>query len=123
MDEAQMMQIAVLVKEMLEPRFQGIERSIVDVRTSIADMDIRMETRFQAVEGSIADMHIRMETRFQAVEGSIAVLQTDVANTNAGLPKSDEDNVNAFVIGICSSVWPFRRFWVPLCPKSWTKAD
>jgi hypothetical protein len=105
MDEAQMMQIAVLVKEMLEPRFQGIERSIVDVRTSIVDMNTRMETRFQAVEGSIAD------------------LQIDVANTNARLPKSDEDNVNAFVIGICSSVWPFRRFWVPLCPKSWTKAD
>ena len=137
MDEAQMMQIAVLVKEMLEPRFQGIEKSIDSMQTTIAsmqttiastqasivDMNTRMEVRFQAVEASVADMNTRMETKFHAVEANIVDLQTNMASTNAKLTQPGEDDANAFIIGICNIMQPFTRFWVQLRPKLRAKID
>jgi hypothetical protein len=112
MDEAQMMKIAVLIKEMLEPRFQGIEKSMGIMQATIGSM-----------QTSITDMNTRMETKFQAVEASIVDLQTNMASVNAKLTQPGEDDANAFIIGICNIMRPFTLFWVPLHPKSRAKAD
>jgi hypothetical protein len=36
--------------------------------------------------------------------------------------KNSNDDLQCSV-GVCDFVWAFRRFWLPVCPKSWTKFE
>ena len=108
MDEVQIQRIVELVAAVLEPKFEAIDKRFEAT-------DKKFEERFEAMDR-------KFEERFETVEQSITALKTSVANIEARLPPTN-NNDDTTAIGIYETVWPFRRFWVPLCPKSWIKAD
>ena len=110
MDEVQIQRIVELVAAVLEPKFEAIDKRFeaIDKRFEAIDK------RFEAID-----------KRFEVVDDNITAMRTSITNLETRLPPTthDTNDDNATAIGIYETVWPFRRFWVPLCPKSWIKAD
>ena len=96
LSDAQMQRIEAMVLAAMDKRLAGLEKSVGDLSTRMTGL----ESRMAGVEGRMA-----------GVEGRIAGFP--VAANEANVP----------VIGMYDTIWPFRRFWVPMCPKSWIKAD
>ena len=97
-----------------EAQFQLIlERA---VNASENRMMARFDAKFEAMDQKFDAKFDAMEGKFQAVDTSI----TDIKNR---LPKTEEELANESIIGIYDTIWPFRRFWVPFCPKTWIKPD
>ena len=108
MDEVQIQRIVELVSAALEPKFEAMDKKF---EARFEAMDKKFEARFEAID-----------ERFKGVEENITAMTASIANLQARTPQTNNDD-NATAIGIYETVWPFRRFWVPLCPKSWIKAD
>ena len=117
LSDAQMQRIEAMVLAAMDKRLGPVEKSLAGLESGIANLNSQMvglESRMVGVEKSVGELSTRMtglESRMAGVEGRIAGFP--VAANEANVP----------VIGMYDTIWPFRRFWVPMCPKSWIKAD
>jgi hypothetical protein len=96
LSDAQMQRIEAMVLAAMDRRLGPVESGIADLNARMAGLESRMTG---------------LESRMAGVEGRIA-----------GFPAAGNEP-NVPVIGMYETIWPFRRFWVPMCPKSWIKAD
>ena len=101
MDDAQVQRIVEIVIQTVVPiiekridaKFEEFERR----------MDLKLETKIQEVRNEI------QEVRNEVHEVRTEVRSIQPIVNNAESPSSE--------LGISDFIWPFRRFWLPVCPK------
>ena len=98
----------------LEARFTALEASLKEtIQRSVANAMVAQRAGIEeVVTNAIAAQRAREE---EAVARAQAARQARIRE------QEDEIQITA---GLCALVWAFRRFWIPVVPKSWvnTKA-
>ena len=103
LSDAQMQRIEAMVLAAMDKRLGPMEKSLAGLESGVANLNSQMV--------GLESQMVGLESRMAGVEGRIA-----------GFPAAANE-ANVPVIGMYETIWPFRRFWVPMCPKSWIKAD
>ena len=115
MDDAQVQRIVEIVIQTVVPiiekridaKFEEFERR----------MDLKLETKIQEVRNEIQAVRNEIQAvrnEIQEVRNNVHEVRTEVRSiqpivNNAESPSSE--------LGISDFIWPFRRFWLPVCPK------
>jgi predicted ribosome quality control (RQC) complex YloA/Tae2 family protein len=123
MDDAQVQRIVEIViqtvvpiiEKRLDVKFEEFERRIdlkIDAKFEEFErkMDLKLETKIQEVRNEIQEVR----NEIQEVRNEVHEVRTEVRSiqpivNNAESPSSE--------LGISDFIWPFRRFWLPVCPK------
>ena len=101
------------------------------VQNILAMVDERIDARFRFQEIVMKDQiaatvnEAVTEAVDRAMANAMITLNENIASTIAEAmeKQKNDDNDLQCSVGVCDFVWAFRRFWLPVCPKSWTKFD
>ena len=86
----------------------------IDARFRLQEIVMREQITATVNEAVDRAMASAMITLNETIASSIAEAMEKQKNSNDDLQCS---------VGVCDFVWAFRRFWLPVCPKAWTKFD
>ena len=124
MDPTTTQSIMTAVNDSIDTRFRVLEDSIndgIDTRFRVLEVSINesIDTRFRGFEVSINE---RLNERFAAQAQEMREHIRQAVAEAMEMQKNGNDDLQCSV-GVCDFVWAFRRFWLPVCPKAWTKFD
>jgi uncharacterized protein YlxW (UPF0749 family) len=108
MDDAQVQRIVEIVIQTVVPiiekkidaKFEEFERR----------MDLKLETKIQELRNEIQ----AVRNEIQAVRNEIHEVRTEVRSIQ---PIMNNAETSPSALGISDFIWPFRRYWLPVCPK------
>ena len=109
MDDAQVQRIVEIVIQTVVPiiekridaKFEEFERR----------MDIKIDAKFEEFERR---MDLKLETKMQEVRNEVHEVRTEVRSIQ---PIMNNAETSPSALGISDFIWPFRRYWLPVCPK------
>ena len=115
MDDAQVQRIVEIVIQTVVPiiekridaKFEEFERR----------MDLKLETKIQEVRNEIQTVRNEIQAvrnEIQAVRNEIQEVRTEVRSIQ---PIMNNAETSPSALGISDFIWPFRRYWLPVCPK------
>ena len=119
MDDAQVQRIVEIVIQTVVPiidaKFEEFERRIdIKINTKFEEfekrMDLKLETKIQEVRNEIQE--VRNEV--QEVRNEVHEVRTEVRSIQ---PIMNNAETSPSALGISDFIWPFRRYWLPVCPK------
>jgi uncharacterized protein YlxW (UPF0749 family) len=73
-------------------------------------MDLKLETKMQEVRNEIQ----KVRNEIQEVRNEVHEVRTEVRSIQ---PIMNNAETSPSALGISDFIWPFRRYWLPVCPK------
>ena len=112
MDDAQVQRIVEIVIQTVVPiidaKFEEFEKRI----------DIKINAKFEEFEKR---MDLKLETKIQEVRNEIQEVRNEVHEVRTEVrsiqPIMNNAETSPSALGISDFIWPFRRYWLPVCPK------
>ena len=111
MDDAQVQRIVEIVIQTVVPiidaKFEEFERRI----------DLKLETKIQEVRNEIQEVRNEVQevrNEIQEVRNEVHEVRTEVRSIQ---PIMNNAETSPSALGISDFIWPFRRYWLPVCPK------